>query len=467
MTIKNFLRTVFVCFFLFSCTEDNDITVPRNLQEYIDTSSNTDLGDVFAYAASASGDTSTTYIYAAPGEGATDIRYYEADSLNVDQLDFSNYRRQNLTATNVYEGELKRFSRSGSEENWCIVTYMLDGDLHKSNPIRLKNATNPTSWTDEVTIEYPTTLTPKFTWSDFGVSDNVIYFEAISEVDDETFVSGTYTLDKTFQYYDTSNVESSLNVSGTPDDLVEDTEYLFTMMAISDDYWVNTVILESFVPRNLEEYVALNSTKTIESALAFAASSSGSQSLSYIYYDFLIGSSAMRYYETDNTLVDEKDFSNYRRKMLTDEAVYGGELRRYNRTDDSESWCIITYVINETLHISNPVKIKNQTRPTEWFTDLTIDSSESLMPIFTWTDGSYLENVEYLEIITDADSDFLSGTFTEDKFFQYYDTSNVTSKINLDTPAALILNEDYKITVMGLSDDFWVNLMIQETFTAE
>ncbi|QVY67377.1 hypothetical protein [Polaribacter sp. Q13] len=467
MTIKNFLITVFIPFFLFSCTEDNDITVPRNLQEYIEAASNTDSGDFFAYAASASGSTSTTYIYTAPETGATDIRYYEADIPEVGQPDLSNYRRQNLTAKDVFEGELKRFTRSDSEEKWCLVTYMLDGELHKSNPIRLKNVTNPTSWTDEVSIEFPTTLNPKFTWSDFGVDDNTIYFESISEVDDDTFVSGTYTLDKTFQYFDTSNVESSLNTSKTPDDLVEDTEYLFTMMAISDDYWVNTVILETFVPRNLEEYVALNSSKTIESALAFAASSSGSKSLSYIYYDFLTGSSAMRYYETDNTLVGKNDFSNYRRKMLKDEAVYGGKLRRYNRTDDAESWCIITYVIGETLHISNPVKIKNQNRPTEWFTDLTIDASESLMPKFTWADGSYKENVQYLEIVTDSDSDLLSGTFTEDKMFQYYDTSNVTSKINLETPAALILNEDYKITVMGLSDDFWVNLMIQENFTAE
>ncbi|WP_341221002.1 hypothetical protein [Polaribacter atrinae] len=467
MTIKNFLITVFISLFLSSCTEDNDITVPRNLQEYIDVSTNTDLGDVFAYAASASGSTTLTYVYSAPEEGATDIRYYEADSLNVDQLDFSNYRRQNLTATNVFDGKLKRFSRSGSEENWCLVTYMLDGELHKSNPIRLKIETNPTSWTDEVTIEFPTTLNPKFTWSDFGVSDNVIYFEAISEVDDDSFVSGVYTLDKTFQYFDTANVESYIDVSESPDDLVEDTEYLFTMMAISDDYWVNTVIEETFVPRNLEEYVTLNDTKTIEKAFAFAASSSGSQSLSYIYYDFFTGSSAMRYYETDNTLVDENDFSNYRRKMLTDEAVYGGELRRYSRTDDAESWCIITYVIDETLHISNPVKIKNQTRPTEWLTDLEITFPETLLPNFTWTDGTYLENVEYLEIITDSDSNFLSGTFTEDKMFQYYDISNVTSEINTEAPEALILNEDYKITVMGLSDDHWVNLMIQETFTVE
>ena len=94
MTFKIFLIAVFVSFFIFSCTEDNDITVPRNLQEYIDSSSTEGLGEVIACAASAEGSTSLSYIFYYPEEGATDIRYYEADSLDVDETDFSKYRRQ-------------------------------------------------------------------------------------------------------------------------------------------------------------------------------------------------------------------------------------------------------------------------------------------------------------------------------------------------------------------------------------
>ena len=63
MTFKNFLIAVFVSFFLFSCTEDNDITVPRNLQEYIDATSSNDLGEVIACAASVSGSSDVSYIF--------------------------------------------------------------------------------------------------------------------------------------------------------------------------------------------------------------------------------------------------------------------------------------------------------------------------------------------------------------------------------------------------------------------
>jgi hypothetical protein len=473
MTFKNFLITVFVSFFLFSCTEDNDITVPRNLQEYIDSSTSSDLGEVIACAASVSGSTSLSYIFYYPVEGATDIRYYEADSLDIDQTDFSKYRRQILTVTDVFDGKLQRFSRSNTEDNWCLVTYKLDGELHKSNPIRLKNSSNPTSWTDEVTIEFPETVTPQFTWSDFGVTDNAIYFQVISEEEDATFLSGTYTEDTFFEYLDDTNVVLDINASETPDDLVEDTEYLFTMMAVSADNWVNTVIQETFIPRNLEEYLAENSTKTIEIATAFAASKKDSKSLTYIYYYPLVGASAMRYYETDGTssTIDKDDFSNYRRKSLTDEAIYSGKLRRYSRTETEESWCIVTYIIGDVLYKSEPIKIKIDESPTEWLTEtddkITIDSSERLKPKFDWKDGTSDENVEYFQVFTDSESDFLSGTFTTDKSFKYYDLSNTTSNINTETPPELIFDDEYNFTVMGISADNWVNLIIQESFIVE
>ena len=466
MTFKKYLIAVFIPFLLFSCTEDNDVTVPRNLQEYLETTSDNDFGEVIACAASVS--SSLTYIFYYPKEGASDIRYYEADSLNVDSQDFANYKRKNLDISNVFGGKLQRFSRSNTEENWCLVTYMLDGKLHKSNVIRLKNATKPTGWTDVVDIAYKSTLEPNFTWSDFGITDNKIYFEVISKSEDDTFLSGTYTSNKFFQYYDTSNVVLDINESVTPKTLVEDTEYLFTMMAVSEDNWVNLVIQETFIPKNLQEYLDENSSKTIKSSLAFAASSNSSQSLSYVYYYPLVGASDMRYYETDNVSVDENNFSNYRRKDLTDEAVYGGKLRRYSRSDDdTESWCIVTYIIDEVLYKSEPIKIKNQTKATEWLSDVTIDVSERLKPKFTWTDGSIQENEQYLQIFTDSDSDFVSGTFTTEKMFKYYDSSNVTATINLETPPDLVLNEEYNFTVFGLSSDNWVNLVIQESFIAE
>jgi hypothetical protein len=462
--------TYFLLFFsfsilFFSCSEDSDITTPRNLEAYVESISNKELGEVTAFAASTS--ESISYIFYYPEEGATDIRYYEADSLNVDETDFSKYRRKELTITDVFGGKLERFSRSDTEDNWCLVTYMLDGKLYKSDPIRLKIESSLTGWTDVATIEYPETLTPNFTWSDFSITDNAIYFEAISATADDEFISGTFTYDKVFNYFDASNVVQNINVPETPDSLEEDTEYLFTMMGISDDNWVNLVIQKTFILRNLQEYLDDNSDKTIKTGTAFAASSSGSESLSYIYYYPLVGFSEMRYYEMEDTSLDENDFSNYRRKDLTDAAAFGGKLRRFSRTDDEESWGIVTFVVDEVLYKSDPIKIKIETKPTEWLTEVLIEYPETLKPKFTWTDGTYLENTSYFQVITDSESSFLSGTFTTEKTFQYNNTSNVTSTINLETPETLIFDDEYKFTLMGISDDNWVNLVIQESFIVE
>ncbi|MCG1036142.1 hypothetical protein [Polaribacter sargassicola] len=467
MTTKAFLVTIFVAFFFFSCAEDNDITVPRNLQEYIEATSDGNFGEVVACAASVS--STESYIFYYPEEGATDIRYYEADSLNVDPTDFSNYRRKVLTNSDVFGGKLGQFYREDEDDNWCLITYMLNGELHKSNTIRLKNASNPTGWTDEVTIEYPETLTPNFTWSDFGITDNAIYFQVISETEDDTFVSGTYTEDKFFQFYDTSNVVFNINEDKLPEeDLVEDTEYLFTMMGVSEDNWVNLVIQENFILKNLQEYLDENTDKAIDTTIAFAASDNSDNSLTYVYYYPLVGASAYRYYETDNVNVDETDLSNYRRKDLSDAAVYGGKLRRYLRDDDdNEAWCIVTYVIGDVLYKSEPVRIKNQTSPTEWSTDVTIEYPQTLMPQFTWTDGTAEASEQYFEILTDSDNEVLSATFTTDKMFQYYNDSNVTSFIHTDTPPTLIFSDEYDIDILGLSSDNWVNIFIQETFLSE
>jgi hypothetical protein len=466
MKLKHFLLFVIFSVSFYSCSEDTDVTTPRNLQEYITSTSNTDLGEVIACAASAS--SSLSYIFYYPVEGATDVRYYEADSLNIDEYDFSKYRRKELAVSDVFGGKLESFSRTDTEDNWCLVTYMLDGQLHKSNPIHLKTESSLTGWTDDVTIDFPDTLTPEFTWSDFG-TDNAIYFQVISEVEEDTFVSGTYTYDTFFKYFDDSNVVLNINDPETPDDLVEDTEYLFTMMAVSADNWVNVVIQETFIPRNLQEYLDVTTEKSTENVIAFAASGASSENLSYIYYYPVEGAYSMRYYETEDVSVDETDFSNYRRINLTDDTVFGSKMRRYSRTDTNESWCIVTYIIDEVLYTSEPIKIKIDESPTEWLSDddVTIDLSTPLEPIFTWEDGLISGNIKYFQVITDNDSGFLSGTFTTEKMFQYYDVSNVTSTINLETPEALILNEDYKITVMGLDADNWINLMIQESFIVE
>jgi len=471
--MQNSISLLLVLILFFSCAEDTDIVVPRNLQEYIALNSDGDLGEVIACAGSASGNENLTYVFYYPVTGASDIRYYEADSLNVDPNNFINYRRIELPVTPLFGGTLERFSRQDSKESWGLVTYVLDGKLHKSNPIRFKNKSSKTTWSSEVSITYPTPLEPKFTWTDFG-KVNAIYFQVISdedtEDDEDKFLSGTYTNETNFQYLNNSNVVLTINETAPPIDLVEDTEYKFTMMGISEDNWINSIVEETFVPRNLQEYVTIHNTKTSATTFAFGAKDATNTNLFYLYYYPLNGATELRYYETENIDVDPTNLSNYNRKKISDEAVFGGKLRRYSRTSSKDRWAIVTYIIGNTLYTSEPVKIQHKTKPTEFITGetdaLTINFSEPLQPVFTWTDGKIDENVSYFQVFTDNADAFLSGIFTTSKTVQYGNLEGLET-INTETPAALMLEDTYKFVVFGLSSGNWANLIIQKSFEAQ
>ena len=114
-----------------------------------------------------------------------------------------------------------------------------------SNPIRSKQSTKPTLWNDAVVIEQNNQGTANFSWEDNPVGDNAIYFQVVSNSQND-LLSGTYTYDNQFQYYKTRNVV--LNVTTTePSILTSKAQYNFTLMDVSEDNWVNWVVQKSFI----------------------------------------------------------------------------------------------------------------------------------------------------------------------------------------------------------------------------
>jgi len=455
--------SLFICISVLSCSEDTDITVSRNLQEYINESQNVAAKAIVAFAANAEANTSLTSIFYYPEAGATDIRYYELTDRSLDENSFVNYRRQSLKSEEVFGGKLERFSRSGSSESWCLVTYIKEGVLRISEPIKLNNTSKTTVYSDEVTVNYKTTLEPNFTWEDGARNESIRYFQVFTD-EEEAFISGTFTEDTFFQYYD----ETKDNINTTmPKKLVEDEVYNFTMLGIGADNWVHIIIEEQFIPRDLEEYIALNLEKERKGLLAFAGNANGNKNTTYIYFYPVEGAFNYRYYETENAEVNPSDFSNYKRRSLTDTSQFAGKFRRFSNPSSDEVWCLVTYITAGKLHISEPIRTKNNTRETEWTTEVDIDYTETLKPKFTWTDGTFIENETYFQVFTQSDDTFLSGTFTAEKTFQYYTDSNVILEIHTETPPSLVIDDTYAFYVFGLSVDNWLNLVIQKSFIAE
>ena len=173
------------------------------------------------------------------------------------------------------------------------------------------------------------------------------------------------------------------------------------------------------------------------------------------------------YFETATIEVDPDDLDNYKLTELTSKPIFNGYLHKFERSAiDRNIWSRVTFIKDGNLHISNPIRLKYNDKPTEYNpTLLALDHTESRSPIFTWEDGVTPENAIYFHALLDANNDLVSGTYTFERQFQFYNLSNVVLNIRDITPAPnLVPNENYNFIVMGVSVDNWVNLIVDTTF---
>ena len=197
-------------------------------------------GGVIACAGN-SEDASTVMIFEYPVNGSKNTKLYETKTVSIDENDFSNYEKVAVEGTPFFNGYLQQFDRVLDVEKWIIVMHELDGEIKISNPIRTKQQSKMSKWVDEVEIDQNISAMPSFTWRKNQFGDNAIYFQVVSDAQNN-LLSGTYTLDNTFQYYNTSNVVLNITVE-TPPMLSLGTEYNFSLMDVSEDNWVNLFVL--------------------------------------------------------------------------------------------------------------------------------------------------------------------------------------------------------------------------------
>jgi len=235
-------------------------------------------------------------------------------------------------------------------------------------------------------------------------------------------------------------------------------------------------IEETVVSENLAEYIADNPTNRLVRDSLIACALGGQMGLftneslpiSILFYPEG-NASNFKYFETETIEMNPDSLENYELKELDDSPIFNGYLRRFEREAiDRNIWGRVTFIKDGNLHISNAIRIKYDDKPTEYNPDLlAIDQSERLAPNFTWEDGITPENVIYFHALLDADGELVSGTYTFDRQFQFYNLSNVVLNIRDITPApSLTANEQYNFVIMGVSIDNWVNLLLETSFIA-
>lgn len=192
--------------------------------------------NVIACAASER-DPAIVSVFLYPRPNVKNIRFFETVSTDVERNDLEAYREVTHPLMDVFNGYLLKYEIVPEREKWVIVTFEEDGIVSTSNPIRLKQSTTPTEYLPQNVSVDDTSNMPIFSWVDGAFENSIIYFQVISDENSNLF-SGTYTVQQRFQYYNLDNVV--LNITREePPELKTDELYRFSLLAVSEDNWVN------------------------------------------------------------------------------------------------------------------------------------------------------------------------------------------------------------------------------------
>ena len=234
---------------LLSCN-DEVLLDERILSDYLELNNSLELGDIVACAGGNENGllglaSKPTDIIFYPIEDATDFRYFESEDV-VNINDFSKYIEKNLTNESVFNGYLWKFNNEPfSGEKMGIVSYRTPGKIHICTPIRQKTNIKPTEVNPDLVEINENGVTPSFSWTDGVIDENAVYFHVISDIENN-FISGTYTFEKTFTFYDLSNVIFNITDTTSTPSLKPDEDYRFTLMGVSADNWINLFVEKEF-----------------------------------------------------------------------------------------------------------------------------------------------------------------------------------------------------------------------------
>jgi len=204
----------------------------------------------------------------------------------------------------------------------------------------------------------------------------------------------------------------------------------------------------------------------LDNVIACAASNANDGLISVFFYP-RPGTSNFRYFETEDATFDKNDFENYVPVEWPIRDVFNGFLKKFEVSAVNEKWVIVAFDEAGKTHLSNPIRLKQNKKPTEYISqNISVEASTN-MPNFSWQDGRFNDTKIYFHVVSDVTDNLLSGTYTIERNFQYYNLDNVVLNVTPNTPPVLTSGTQYNFTLLGVSEDNWVNLFSEIPFQVE
>ena len=188
-----------------------------------------------------------------------------------------------------------------------------------------------------------------------------------------------------------------------------------------------------------------------------------------IYFYPIEGAGDFKYFETSAVDQDPDNFELYEEVKLDESPFFNGYLWRFHNIPlTEERWSRISFRTGDSLHVSNAIRLKYPVKPTIYDSTTVIVTSNGVNPSFSWPSVDDPTDAIYFQVVADRNGDLISGTYTFEKTFTFYDLDNVVLNIRDELPApSLDLGESYSFTLMTVSQDNWVNLIAERQFKAE
>ena len=191
--------------------------------------------------------------------------------------------------------------------------------------------------------------------------------------------------------------------------------------------------------------------------------------LSMFFYPKLY-STNFKYYETEGDVTDADDLSLYLEKDVPWEPLFNGFMARYPLPKpETDRWSRVSFVSNDTLWYCKPVRLRINEDPTNFLPEIIeINFDEDAQPDFSWPLAQDPNTIIYFQIVVDERGDAVSATYTNERKFSFYETSNVVFNVTRPGPVLpLQRNQEYSFVLMAISDINWVETIAQKSFTTQ
>ena len=220
---------------------------------------------------------------------------------------------------------------------------------------------------------------------------------------------------------------------------------------------------------DLERFIADNHGRSEDFLIACAAGNMNSfmgdseTPIHVFFYNVDDAASAMLYVKSEEGNKDELCYYSQANKVP--ESLFNGRMGRFKVSNEyAGKWVVVVYNTGTSYHISDPILLRADTHPTFDITSKIVVQGSPLQPEFNWFSDYVKGNVIYFSLISNSNKDFVSGVYTTEKAWNFYDLSNVVLNVTPEMNPMLDSQESYTYTNMGVGIDNWVRTFGEVSF---